>query len=72
MIFLSLIFRPIGMDQTYLCEVYADGDVADFKNTFNFPSCYSWMKYIDDSHGTASLVSLESFALQRVFLHSGS
>ena len=61
--------QTIGMDQTYLCEVYADGDVADFKNTFNFLPRYSWMKYIDDSvHGELRPGrSLEAFALQRVF-----
>lgn len=61
--------QTIGMDQTYLCEVYADGDVANFKNTFNFLPRYSWMKYIDDSvHGELRPgKSLEAFALQRVF-----
>lgn len=61
--------QTIGMDHTYLCEVYADGDVANFKNTFNFLPRYSWMKYIDDSvHGELRPgKSLESFALQRVF-----
>lgn len=61
--------QTIGMDQTYLCEVYADTSPARFKETFNFLPRYSWMKYIDDSvHGELRPgKSLESFALQRVF-----
>lgn len=61
--------QTVGMDGTYLCEVYADGIVDNFKNTFNFLPRYSWMKYIDDSvHGELRPgKTLESFALQRVF-----
>lgn len=61
--------QTIGMDQTYLCEVFADTPFSRMKETFNFLPRYSWMKYIDDSvHGELRPgKSLESFALQRVF-----
>lgn len=61
--------QTIGMDGTYLAEVYADGNTGDFKKTFNFLPRYSWFKYIDDSvHGELRPGrTLESFALQRVF-----
>ena len=61
--------QTIGMDQTYLSEVYADIPISRLKETFNFLPRYSWMKYIDDSvHGELRPgKSLESFALQRVF-----
>lgn len=61
--------QTIGMDGTYLCEIYADGDVSDFKNTFNYLPRYSWMKYKNDviSGELRPGKSLESFVLQRVF-----
>lgn len=61
--------QTVGMDGTYLAEVYADGDVNNFKKTFNFLPRYSWFKYVDDSvHGELRPgKTLEAFALQRVF-----
>lgn len=61
--------QTVGMDGTYLAEVYADGDVNNFKRTFNFLPRYSWFKYVDDSvHGELRPgKTLEAFALQRVF-----
>lgn len=61
--------QTVGMDGTYVAEIYADGQISGFKDTFNFLPRYSWMKYIDDSvHGELRPgKTLESFALQRVF-----
>lgn len=61
--------QTVGMDGTYVAEIYADGQISGFKDTFNFLPRYSWMKYIDDSvHGELRPgKTLEAFALQRVF-----
>lgn len=61
--------QTVGMDGTYLCEVYADIDISRYKDTFNFLPRYSWMKYkLDQVAGELRPgKSLDSFVLQRVF-----